>query len=64
MKDNKRAFIALSARKIIETIERGKELVVYVAPGVHKEIAEALLSAVNRNVHVEVILVPALRFAG
>jgi hypothetical protein len=56
MKDNKRAFIALSARTIIETIEHGQYLVVYVAPGVHKEIADSLLSAVKRNVHVEVIL--------
>lgn len=51
-----RTFIALSTQTIIEKIDNAKGLVVYVAPGIYKEIAGALISASKRNVMVEVIL--------
>lgn len=56
MKDDNRAFIALSTQSIISKIVQAKEIIVYVAPGIHKEIAESLISAIKRNIKVEVVL--------
>lgn len=55
MKDD-RTFIALSTHSIITKINQAKKIIAYVAPGIHKEIAEALISASQRNVMVEVVL--------
>lgn len=56
MNNNKRTFIALSTQSIIEKINKTKEIIAYVAPGIHKVIAEALIAAGKRTVMVEVIL--------